>query len=302
VLQLAMMASRGQIQFEKSDLHGREVTHGTLPQGPGIEIGWWAEGEHLVVVAGLQAVENALQVAEGGANITTNDLWTEYVQGEADFEVASLGWFDVEFLLEAFGQMPLPNSANESNPDGVTIQEAAELTGLDGLESIVGRTGYKDRAMWSEVDVNAPGERHGLLALLDQETISLDDLPSVPIGASGFTASSLDWAQAYDAIMEVAKKIETLMPPDQQGQIDQGLAQAEAAVGLSIRDDLLEPLGHVHCGYADSYQAPLWLGVGVVVSVDDGDKLRSSVDKLLQFAQQQSQGRLVVEVVEKQSQ
>jgi hypothetical protein len=302
MLQLAMMASRGEIKFEKSELHGRNVTHGTLPQGPGIEIGWWAEGEHLVIVAGLQAVENALQVADGGANITTNELWTEYVQGDADFDVASVGWFDFEALLEAFGPMPLPNSRNETHPAGVSVLEAAEMAGLDGLESIVGRAGYKDRALWSEVDVNAPGERHGLLALLDQKTISLDDLPSLPIGAAGFTASSLDWAQTYDALLEVAKKIEALMPPAQQGQIDAALAQAEGAIGFKIRDDLLEPLGHVHCGYADAYQGPFGLGVGVVVSVDDAEKLRSSLDKLLQFAQQQAQGRLQIEVVEKQSQ
>lgn len=302
VMQLALMASRGEIQFIQTEKEGRNVTHGTLPQTPGAEIGWWAEGEHLVIVAGMQAVDSALQVAEGGPNITTNPLWAKYPVADANFEVANVGWLDFQALMTAFGPMPLPGSRNEKRPAGVSINEAAEIAGLDTLRTIAGRTGYKDRALWSEVQIDAPGTRRGLLSLVDQPPMSFSDLPSLPVGAAGFSATSFDWTQAYDTLLDVAKNVEALLPPSEQGQIDAALAEAREKLGFDIRDDLLDPLGHVHCGYSDSNQAPLGLGMGLIVAVDDPDKLRSSIEKLLALVQQESRGQALVKHLEKQGQ
>jgi hypothetical protein len=302
VLQLAMMASRGEIQFEQTEQQGRKVTHGTLPRTPGIEVGWWTEGEHLVVVAGMQAVDAALKVAGGEADITTNPLWGKYAAADADFDVAAAGWLDFSALLSAFGAMPVPGSRNETHPAGVSINEVAKIAGLDSLKTIAVRTGYRDRALWSVTKVDAPGPRRGLLSLMDQELMSISELPSLPAGSAGFSATSFEWTRAYDTLLEVGKKIEALFPPAQQGQIDAALAQAREKLGLDIRNDLLGPLGHVHCGYSDSNQAPLGLGIGLVVAVDDPAKLRASLEKVLAVVVQESQGQAALKKVEKQGQ
>lgn len=302
VMQLAQMAARGEVEFQKTDKQGRSVTHGILPRTPGVEVGWWSEGEHLVFVAGMQAVDSAIAVADGGANITTNPLWQQYAVADAGFEAGNAGWLDFQALLKTFGAMPVPNSQNDSHPNGVTINEIAKIAGLDGLKTVAGRTGYKDRALWSEFHIDAPSPRQGLLKLMDQKTMSLGDLPPLPADISAFTATSFDWTAAYDTLLDVAKQIEALLPQEQQGQIDKVLAQVRDELGLDIRNDLLEPLGSVHCGYADSSQGPFGLGAGVIVSVDDPAKLRSSIDKLLAIVQRESNGRAVVSTVQKQGQ
>ena len=115
---------------------------------------------------------------------------------DADFEVANVGWLDFQKLLETFGPMPLPQSRNETHPAGVSINQAAKVAGLDALQTIAARSGYKDRALWSELRVDAPGPRTGLLSLMDQATMTVGDLPPLPAESNGFSASSFDWTRA----------------------------------------------------------------------------------------------------------
>jgi prepilin-type processing-associated H-X9-DG protein len=285
--QLAVGASRGEIDFQTSEMGDRSVTHGVIPNSPGVELGWWTEGQHLVVVAGINAVKSAVSVADGTTpNISTSPLWKKYRDADAGFEATSVAWLDFAALRQRFGGMPLPIPSEDPNQPPVRIDDILQIVGLNTLNSVVHRSGYKGRAIWSETDIEAPGPRTGLLALSDQEPISLADLPPLPQGANAFAANSFNWSQLYDALLEVAHGIEKIAPNAQPGMVDGMLAQVDEHLGISLRDDLLASLGHVNCAYADSGQAPFGLGFGLALQVTDGARLRKALNSVLDQAQQ----------------
>jgi hypothetical protein len=127
-----------------------------------------------------------------------------------------------------------------------------------------------------------------VLSLSDQDTFTLDDLPPLPVGSGAFSASSFDWAKAYETLLGIAHDAEALFPPELKGQVDGALAQVREFLGFDLRTDLFEPLGNVHTLYTDSTQALFGLGVGVAIEVDDADRLRTAIDKLLAKLQEEA--------------
>ncbi|MEO1994861.1 MAG: hypothetical protein ABGZ17_06255, partial [Planctomycetaceae bacterium] len=154
---MVLEAVQGELVFQTQDLKGRKVTSGLIPDTPGIEIGWWVEGQHLVIAGGMNAVATAIDVAAGDApNVTSNPLWKKYRTGEDGFTVTSLGWFNVGSLRKQFGEMPLPIPPTPAAPDGTTIGSLLKLIGLNDLGGCVMRSGYKGRSMWSEAVLENP--------------------------------------------------------------------------------------------------------------------------------------------------
>jgi hypothetical protein len=270
-------------EIQKEDRNGRSVTVLRFPQFPPAEVGWWTDGGHLVIAVGVGAVNRALAVGAGSeGDLTDSRLWRAYRQGNQAFEAASIAWLDFEKLMGALGPIPVP--FNGSNRPPVKIEELVRAAGLDGLRSIVMRSGFQGAATVSDVRVERSEKRSGLMALGDQKPITLKDLPPLPQGARGFMASSLDLAQAYDAIVGSVRNVVKLGTPEAQRQVEEALGQAREAIGLNVRTELLEPLGHVLCCYNDSAQGPLGLGLTVAISVDSADKVRTALDRLLERA------------------
>lgn len=274
------------VNVNESERDGRAITilnHAQFPPG---ELAWWTEGEHLVVAAGVQAVDKTLAVINGDAeNITASRLWTQYHAGEQAFETTSLAWLDAEKLMAAIGPIPVPVAGPDKPP--VTIAQFTEAVGLDELKAFVIRSGYKDRATVSDVRIEVAGDGDKLAAFAAQESISLDSLPPLPAGIKGFSVASFDFTKFFDVTLGIVRDVAKLGPPEAAQQVDKGLQQARQAIGLNIRDDLLDPLGNVICFYNDSTQGPLFLGLTVAISVDDPDRLRTSLDQLLNRAARQ---------------
>ena len=80
-----------------------------------------------------------------------------------------------------------------------------EDLGLDGIKRVVGRWGFQDKALLTDVRVEAPAPRKGLVAWLDQPAFRKDLLPPLPRGTdvifvvdSGFGARG---AESYRKII-----------------------------------------------------------------------------------------------------
>ncbi len=292
LLQLITEASRGDIQTEETDISGRTVTRFLIPDAP-IEVGCWKESSHLVVGVGIGAIQQALAVAEGETpNITTNPLWNQY-RTSADFEVTSAGWLNFADLRERFGMMPVP-IPREDGQDPVRVNEILQALGLDTLERIAGRGGFQGRSCFSETDIVAPAPRKGLLAMCDQRSITMDELPPLPAQFAGVWASSIDTARAYETVLSVIENVADFGPPDAQAQIDKGLGEMRCALALDLKSDLLEPLGDLLCVYGDSGQGWFGMGFGVAAKVDDADRLRTSVNQLLALLEREADGHVSV--------
>lgn len=284
VSELVQDAAGGDLQFESSVIDGLEVTHALIPGTPGVEFGWFQAGNHLALVAGMNATQAMAAVAAGKApNITEHPLYQKYREGADGFEVASLGWLELQPLRERFGPMPLSAFAPVPNPD-LTVLGVLEAFGVDSLDSMVWQAGYRGRTLWSESHVLTHGERTGLMALVDQEPITLDDLPPIPFSTTGFHACSLDASGMYDNLVGVIRNVSKLGPPDTAAQVEGMLAQLPDMIGLDPKADLLDTLGNVFCAYGDPRQGSFGVAFGVAISVKDPERLRATINKLAQMA------------------
>ena len=172
-------------------LSGRSISKIIVPDTPGVELGWWAEGAHLVVSIGVNALESHVAVANGDeANFTTSDAWKKYGPDKADFEMTSLIIFDIGAVRDTFSGMPIPVPPMGPDAAPLTVGRIAELFGLDTVGAAVSRSGYKGEAMWTESTLEAPGDKEGLLAFAEQEPITFAQLPPLPKDTAGFVAGS----------------------------------------------------------------------------------------------------------------
>jgi hypothetical protein len=281
---LIEQAAEGTMEFKETQVQGRKVTSGMVPRSPGVEIGWWTEGSHLVIAVGINAVESTIAVASGGsANITTNPLWKKYRDGKTDFEVASVGWLDFGSLRQSFGEVPIPSP---SNPQ-LTVNQVLETLGLDTLGALACQSGFKGKAMWSATEIQAPAPRKGLLALADQKPISMADLPPLPFGTNGFYACSIDWSKLYDQVTKLAMDVSAFGPEDEAAMVEGMIAALPDILGFDLKKGLLDPLGNVICVYGDTRQGMFGMGMGLVLKVDDAKTLRNTADDILEIVAEQ---------------
>ncbi len=285
--QFVNQASQGDIDFQSKTISGRKVTRGILPKSPGIEMGWWNEGRHLVVVLGINAVENAVAVAAGDApNIKQHPLWKKYHDTKPPAGMTTLSWLDLGTLRKTFGELPLPSV----DPD-VPRPKANDVVAALGLEhtgAVVSRSGFQGEACWSETLLENTGPRTGLLALVSDKSITLKDLPPLPADNLGFHVHTMDWSKVYANVVETATKLAKLGPPAAQAQLDGLLQNLPAILGLDPQDDLFKTLGDVSCFYADGEMNLFGTGLVVAQQVKDEKTFTNTLMKLVNRAAQQT--------------
>ncbi len=243
-------ALKRDVEFQVRNLAGRKVTSGSIPNSPGAELGWWNEGEHLVFVVGVNAVENAIDVAKGNsANITQNALWKKYHEAEALAGTTSLSWLDLGSLRKMFGQMPLP----PTGPDAPQhkVDDVLKAVGLDSVGALVSRSGFKGKTLWSETVLENTGQAKGVLAYASQKPLNLKDLPPLPQHTLAFHACTVDWEKAFLNTESLVKAVAKLGPPDASAQVEGLMNTLPAIIGLDPKTELIKPLGDVSCIYAD---------------------------------------------------
>lgn len=289
----------GQLELEKNEHRGREITHGVIPDSPA-QFGWWAEKGHLVVAVGINAVDGAIDVAEGERpNVTGHRYWETYAAADPAFEMTQLGWFDMQALREMFGGFPVP--APGATPDApISVLDVLSAVGLENLNGVVGRSGYDGRALVSEQIVDAPGKHHGLLGLADQPAMTLADLPAVPPTHSGLTAVSFDGSNAYTEIVTMTERVLAIVQPEVADQIRPILGQVDEELEVQLKKELFDALGNVHCLYLDSSQGAFGLGSIGAVSVRNPAALRRTLRKLLGRLQIESNGEIQIRDIDRQ--
>ena len=207
-------------------------------------------------------------------NLSTNKVWKKYNIDNASGEATTVAWFDMQTVVGVFGGFPLPETDKTAN-------DLLKVLGLHNVQTLAFHTGYKGPALWSEAHVDVDGERTGLLALASDKTFSLKDLPPLPAGNLGFTASRVDMADMWDRTWKVANDFIAMSPPDMQEELGGGQEKVERVLGFNPKTALFEPLGDLVCVYTDPDQGLFGTGTGVAISVDDADKFSLSMKKII---------------------
>jgi prepilin-type processing-associated H-X9-DG protein len=144
--------------------------------------------------------------------------------------------------------------------------KARAAMGLDGLRRAAYSCGFDGKDWETQLFLDAPAPRAGLLSLLDTKPISDEILRAVPKSATLVGAGGFDVAKLVAELRASAVKVD----PNAGQVFDQGLSAGSMMLGANIQKDLLEPLGeHWACYCAPSAGGNSLAGLVVVNRLDD---------------------------------
>jgi hypothetical protein len=271
-------------KFETLTIRGRRVTRTIFPSSqrkseaqPGSELAWWADGGHLVLVFGEGAVEATLDVADGKSpSISQSANWRKYREEPKDFQAITAAWCDVAALRARYGDYAMQEKTDKE--PRFTVGQLIDLLGGERMGCVGMRCGLNDRALVTDITIEAPAPRTGVMALADQAPITVADLPPLPSTTTGFGVASLNWGKAYDLILGMVRKIADAASENGSAKVDEFMQRVPQIVGFDPKTELFDALGHVSCLYTDaSAGIPGGFGFSIAISVEKPEVLHKTL-------------------------
>jgi hypothetical protein len=264
---LRLSGALAKVDIKESKISGREVA--SLNLAP-VFLTWWVEGKHAVLTLGTEASEATVKtIAEGKhARLTESPLYRR-VKGFDKFETAARAYIDMASLVRL----------------GVTrggdVRKLLDDLGLEGLQSLVFYSGFEGKAERSLVEWDMPGTRKGVFALMGSKPFRLGDLPPLPPDCASWSMSNFDMVALYDVGFKTAENIVRLIFPDQVAHVEEVRKQANMALGVDLRDDLLGALGGRFVQYSSPAEGPFTLGQTFLFKVKDAAKLQGAIEQAI---------------------
>jgi hypothetical protein len=125
------------------------------------------------------------------------------------------------------------------------------------------------------------GRPKGLLKMVSGKSFKLGDLPPLPDDVPTFTITNFDSKVFWDEAVAATKAVLKVLSPDDVGNVDNYLKEADNALGINIRKDLIGSLGDKMVQYTSNAEGPLFFGQMVLLEVKDGPKLQEAIDSAL---------------------
>ncbi len=187
------MASGGpRLQIEKREIGDRTVWTTLVPDTRSQSCSVEQKSGHLAISAGIGALPESLGRRVGRYQTET----IQCVVGRVRTGQRGLRPDDTVLVRHRSNSRHIrPDAAASSRTrprqrPNDNCRRRKVIKGIDNLGAIVSESGHRDRALWSETTVQIDGERRGLLALMDHEKITLNDLPPLPADSTAFAAVS----------------------------------------------------------------------------------------------------------------
>ncbi len=255
-------------KVEIKNIDGRKIATFLVPDSPGIEIGIWAEGKHLVITAGPNAVAGTIACATGKSpSISSNKRWSQVNSVKTDYEQTSLVWLDWKTLQQTYGEIPIPVPL----PEPITVSTILEMIGIDKLDQVISRAGYKGEAIWSETEFVGLTRKNGT-------TMTLKDLPALPQKMNWMTAFQFDASVLYANLISIAEKAAQLNGPRMEDQLEMILKQLPDLLGFDPKADFLDHLGNTVCVYDDANGGFFGAGTTLCISLKNPKAVKEFFD------------------------
>ncbi len=215
---------------------------------------------------------------EGKAkNVADLPLYAEVFAETDGFVPLAAGWVDID----AFPAGP---------SQAATFFNQVDLKGVKRVDL---RFGMRGEALMHELRLLAPSPRTGTLAMLDQPTFDLKNLPPLPDGVNEFSAYSIDLPKLYGQVQALASKSN----PQASGAFEKAETTVKARTRLRLKEDILGRLGPMMTVYsAPKSKASGGLfgsfgGGGVqvpkgamLIEIKDAKGVTTMIDQLMIFA------------------
>jgi hypothetical protein len=264
-LRLAMGLTKMEVAEQKIGNH--TIWH--VNTGP-VQIAWWIEGKHAIVVAGTEAPEAVLKRMDDKSvpRLAASPLFKK-VKGFDQFTTGLRGYADVASLVKL------------AKTRGKEVAKLLDDMGLDGLKSLTFYSGFDGEAERSLTEWDMPGPRKGLLRLAGGKAFKLGDVPPMPPDNTGWSMMNLDLAVVYDEALKAVEGVMGLVAPDQLPKVKQFIDAADAALGVNLRNDLVGSLGDQFATYTSPSEGVLTLGQTYLFKVKDAKKLQETLDQVV---------------------
>jgi hypothetical protein len=235
----------------------------------GLHLGWWKEGTDAVFMVGSDNPTEYVKLVDAHKTGLAKHPLYQKVRDFKGFTTSTRGYVDVHGLAGV---------VEDLSPDALKLVDALGIKGVRNLTVLSGydKTGFRDL-----LDVDMPGPRKGLLALVGTKKFNLKDLPPLPSDASSFSASTTDVAKTYDALYGIVEAAVGLFAPDKVEMIGPGLKAIEQTIGVNLREDIFNCFGDMAVTYSSPAEGPLGIGSTTLLQVKDGPKLMRSLDTLV---------------------
>ena len=267
---LKALAQCAELEVQEVQVEGRTVTQLSLPLP--VRVAWWQEGEHLVLIAGTEAVSHTLALARTDVkdhlrrmNLTQNPLF-QTVKSFNKYETVSRGFFDCERALEL---------VRDSLGSG--WETGLDELGLSGLKYVTLYHGYEGKASRCTLAVRTSRERKGLLSLTsDVPCLYLAKLPPMPPDATDVHVVNVDWAKAYNVLFCAYQQL----CPEGAAECQLAIDQMGELAGVDLCQEITEALGSTVVTYNSPSEGWQLLGLGLAVQVRDAAKLQNVLETL----------------------
>jgi hypothetical protein len=259
---LDQIAQEQGVFSETLTMKGRKISRFDVPALPGLEFGLWQEGPHFVLAFGVGVIDLVIDCAAGERpNVTSSEKWTQFRDQQVDFTTGNLIWCDWQVVREYYGEFPIP----VPSPNPVAVKDIVALLGLDQLQQIEIRSGYKGKALWSESSYAGLGNP-------DQQ-LTLQDLPPLPSKFTSFAAMRVDSSQLFNTLIKQGGKAAQLM--GEEDQWNAVLSQLPAMLGFDVDQDFLRHLGNVACVYDDANGGVFGMGAALCISLKNPEAVQA---------------------------
>jgi hypothetical protein len=265
----ALLALKGDQGPPIKEINENGVTWSSIKVAPPApEIRWgWQKG-YFIVAVGEGTSATILKRMQGSAPDWLNELRNEHAVARE----GSIGYLNVEQILKR----ARPFIEQQGG------WQIVEKLGLTSIKSAHGIAGFDEVGCVMQSRLVTDGQRNGLLAFLPHKSLSRRDLHTIPHDAMAAFAVRLDAAEVWE---EAVRMIGTFEPRAIE-KMDRGLWEAEQALGLNPKDDIVKALGDVWIAYLPAGDLMTsWINSAAAVRVKDADRLKASIDKLVALAQ-----------------
>jgi hypothetical protein len=260
------------------ELPGREGFYKlpTPPDAPTIE--WGFRGQYLIIGIGDGAIDEVYANAK-----TEAPQWFTNIGTKLPVERrSSVGYLNVGEILAKVKMFAGPEVAQTVN--GLGLENLTDLASVTGLD----KEGFINR-----IHLGIDGKATGLLALLDSDPLSKEDLRHIPADSIIAFAQRLDGGKLLESVIETVGQLN----PNTRNEILEGLDEIRDELGFDIRNDLLKAVGDVWTLHAAPDAGGIITGWTATVTVRDQTKLAILHGRLTQLIAQEGgpRGPTVVE-------
>ncbi|MCI0380523.1 MAG: hypothetical protein L0215_23295, partial [Gemmataceae bacterium] len=261
VIALVKKASAmGNLPIQETKVGNRVVHH--MSKAP-VHVGFWTEpDDDAVFYIGTDAAPAyAESIGKGG--FATSATYKK-LAGFKEFETWGRAYVDIPSLLKTIGGL------------APQAEQIIGDLGLKGLGGVTFQSGFDGPAERSILEIETPGPRKGLLALLNRKTFTLADLPPLPNDLTSISASNFNPKNLFEGIITIAETAVGVFAPG--FDLREGIKQVEGILGVKLGDDLFGSFGDMSVSYSSGSEG-LLSGV-YLFKVNDEKKLAGAIDSL----------------------